>query len=111
MSSALVTPPRKHSAIASVAPAATVSSDSSAPSAGSNRDRNRSRSRSSARPRNIVIARWVWAFTRPGQHDRATRVDRPAGVERAVERADVGDRAAVDEHGGVVVDAALRRPS
>ena len=36
------------------------------PSAGSSRDRKRSRSRSSARPRNIVIARWVWALTRPG---------------------------------------------
>ena len=67
MSSAVVIPARRHSATASRTPAVTVSGDSSAPSAGSSRARKPSRSRSSARPRNIVIARWAWALTSPGR--------------------------------------------
>ena len=66
MSRAVVMPASRHSAAPSAAPAATVSAASTAPSAGSRRPRKRSRSTSSARPRNIVIARWVWALTSPG---------------------------------------------
>ena len=67
MSRAVVIPARRHSATASAVPAATDCSDRTAPSAGISRPRKPSRSRSSASPRNIVIARWVWALTRPGR--------------------------------------------
>ena len=67
MSRAVVMPARRHSATASAVPAATVSLVSTASSAGSSRPRKCSRSRSSASPRNIVIARWVWALTSPGR--------------------------------------------
>ena len=112
MSSADVVPASRHSAMASVVPAATVSSESREPSAGSSRVRKRSRSRSSASPRNMVIARWVWALTRPGHDECAAGVDRAASVDGLRRRrADVGDHAAVDQHRGAVVDGAGPRPS
>ena len=107
MSSAVVTPDRRHSAMASVVPAATVSADSTAPSTGISRARNRSRSRSSASPRNRVIARWVWEFDQTGHDDRAAGVDRPAGGRgRLVRGADRRHAAAVDEDRGPLVHGA-----
>ena len=80
--------------------------DSTPPSAGSSRPRKRSRSRSSARPRNIVIARWAWALTRPGSTIAASAVDGPPGVDQRNRWADVGDRRALDHHRGVAVHGA-----
>ena len=112
MSSAVVIPARRHSATASAVPAATVAADSTAPSAGSRRARKPSRSRSSARPRNIVIARWVWALTSPGTTIAPRASIDPVGRRRLVRgRTMPVIEPAVDEHRGARRGRCRPRPS
>ena len=83
MSSAVVMPARRHSATASAVPAATVDGGQRPlpPPAAAGRGSRRGRGRRPG-PRNIVIARWVWALTRPG-----TTMPPPASITRARRRA------------------------
>ena len=75
-----VVPPRSISAAARRVPARTNPSSTKRASAGQTCSSSQVRSgRSSARPRNRVIAAWVWALTSPGTRARPSRCRRSRG--------------------------------